>query len=142
MIVHVYHGPNLNKLKSRDTEHYGGKTLGEINTDLRSTASELEVDLTIRQSNREGELVQWIQSEEKDGLVLNAAAYTHTSIALRDAIGMVEYPVVEVHLSNLQAREPFRRESTIAPVCLGRIAGFGAGSYRLGLRAVVNHLRD
>jgi 3-dehydroquinate dehydratase-2 len=142
MIIHVYHGPNLNKLESRDTEHYGANNLGEINTSLRAASTELDVDVKIRQTNQESELVEWIQSEGKDGLVLNAAAYTHTSVALRDAIEMVQYPVVEVHLSNIHARESFRRESRLAPVCLGQIAGFGAESYRLGLRAVVRHLRD
>jgi 3-dehydroquinate dehydratase-2 len=142
MIIHVYHGPNLNKLESRDTELYGAENLGDINTSLRAASSEMDIDVKIRQTNQESELVEWIQSEGKDGLVLNAAAYTHTSVAIRDAIGMVEYPVVEVHLSNIHARESFRQKSTIASVCLGQIAGFGAESYRLGLRAVVRHLRE
>lgn len=141
MIVHVYHGPNLNRLGSRDDSHYGSVSLEDINGDLRSLGDELGVDVECRQSNEEGTLVDWVQSEEKDGLVLNAAGYTHTSVALRDAVDLVDYPTVEVHLSNIHAREAFRRESRLAPVCLGQVSGFGPASYRLGLRAVVDHLR-
>lgn len=141
MEVHVYHGPNLNKLKDRSENHYGSRSLDTINENLVELGRELEAEVTCRQSNHEGELVDWIQDESKDGLVLNAAAYTHTSVALRDAIEVVTYPVVEVHLSNVFDREDFRSESMISPVCAGVISGFGAVSYRLGLRAVIDHLR-
>jgi 3-dehydroquinate dehydratase-2 len=141
MIIHVYHGPNLNRLETRDTGHYGSATLDGINKELRVLAEELDVKVECRQSNSEGTLVDWVQAEDKDGLVLNAAAYTHTSVALRDAIHLVDYPTVEVHLSNIHTREEFRRESYLAPVCLGQVSGFGPESYRLGLRAVVDHLR-
>lgn len=142
MNIHVYHGPNLNRLESRDSEEYGSVTLDGINGELRALGDELGVEVDCRQSNSEGTLVDWVQSEEKDGLVLNAAAYTHTSVALRDAVDLVEYPTVEVHLSNIHAREVFRSESRLAPVCLGQVSGFGPASYRLGLRAVVDHLRS
>lgn len=141
MDVEVYHGPNLNKLEDRDEEHYGTGTLGTINDSLESLGESLGVEVTCRQSNHEGELVEWVQDEDKDGLVLNAAAYTHTSVALRDAIDMVSYPVVEVHLSNIYGREAFREESKLSPVCAGVVSGFGQASYTLGLRAVVEHLR-
>lgn len=140
MEVHVYHGPNLNRLDDRDETHYGPVDLEGINESLHELAGELDVDLVCRQTNHEGELVEWVQAGDKDGLVLNAAAYTHTSVALRDAIDLVDYPVVEVHLSNLEKRESFRRESMIGAVCVGRVAGFRGDSYRLGLRAVVRHL--
>ncbi len=140
MLIHVYHGPNLNRLEQRDAHHYGAVDLKTINHKLRGLAAQLEVDIETRQTNREGELIDWIQQEDKDGLLLNAAAYTHTSVGLRDAIELVDYPVVEVHLSNIYAREEFRHHSLISPVCLGQISGFGAASYLLGLQAVVDHL--
>jgi 3-dehydroquinate dehydratase-2 len=142
MLVHVYHGPNLNELESRSDTHYGSSDLEDINERLRTLAESLELDLTIHQTNHEGELVDWIQSTEKDGLVLNAAGYTHTSVAIRDAIELVDYPTVEVHLSNIHARESFRDNSRLAPACVGQISGFGALSYELGLRAVVNYLQS
>lgn len=141
MEIHVYHGPNLNKLESRNPDHYGDRSLGSIDESLVQLGEELDVTVTARQTNHEGKLVDWIQEENKDGLVLNAAAYTHTSVALRDAIEMVRYPVVEVHLSNIYGREDFREESLISPVCSGVISGFGRVSYNLGLRAVVEHLQ-
>lgn len=140
MEIHVYHGPNLNRLESRSSEHYGRMKLETINNLLEEWAQELGVDVLSRQSNSEGELVEWIQADNKDGLVLNPAGYTHTSVAIRDAVELVDYPVVEVHLSNLYSRETFRRESRIAGVCVGHISGFGPYSYNLGLRAVVNYL--
>lgn len=140
--LHVYHGPNLNKLQDRDVDHYGSRTLEAINESLSSLGQELGADVTCRQTNHEGELIDWVQDEDKDGLVLNAAGYTHTSVALRDAIEMVSYPTVEVHLSNIYDREDFRSESMISPVCLGVISGFGQASYLLGLRAVVDHLQS
>ncbi len=141
MLIHVYHGPNLNCLGERDENHYGSRDLEDINKNLRTLAEKLDVELKTRQSNHEGELIERIQDESKDGLVLNAAGYTHTSVALRDAVDLVTYPTVEVHLSNVHARESFRHESLLAPVCVGQISGFGVDSYRLGLRAVVRYLR-
>lgn len=142
MKIHVYHGPNLNCLGQRSSQHYGNEGLDGINKKLEELAAELGVELVCKQTNREGQLVDWIQSTEKEGLVLNAAGYTHTSVAILDAVKLVDYPVVEVHLSNLEAREEFRRNSRIGPACLGQISGFGGNSYLLGLRAVVDHLRD
>ena len=136
MNIHVYHGPNLNLLGQRDQQQYGDQTLESINEQLRTLAEELGIEVNVRQTNGEGELIDWIQQQDKDGLVLNAAAYTHTSVALRDAIEAVNYPVVEVHLSNIHAREKFRKRSRIAPVCVGQICGLGPDSYLLGLRAI------
>jgi 3-dehydroquinate dehydratase-2 len=141
MLIHVYHGPNLNCLGNRDKNHYGSETLQDINDDLHSLSEQLDVELEIWQTNREGDLIERVQEDDKDGLVLNAAGYTHTSVALRDAVDLVEYPTVEVHLSNVHARESFRENSLLAPVCVGQISGFGSDSYRLGLRAVIRHLR-
>lgn len=138
MNILVLNGPNLNLLGTREPEHYGTLTLADIERRLRSEAESLGVTLAFRQTNSEGELVTWVQQAagEYDGIVLNAAAYTHTSVALRDAIAAVKLPVVEVHLSNVFAREEFRHHSYIAPVCRGSISGFGAMSYVLALRAL------
>lgn len=139
----VLHGPNLNLLGSRETDVYGTVTLEGINRDLENLARELGVTLMIHQSNGEGELVEWIQKAKGqfDALVINPGAYTHTSIALRDAVAGVGIPTVEVHLSNIYRREEFRQHSYIAGVALGQIAGFGPDSYGLGLRAALAHLR-
>lgn len=139
----VLHGPNLNLLGRREPGVYGLQTLSEINGQLQADAQVLGVELTIHQSNHEGQLVDWIGSAlgQYAGIVINAAAYTHTSVALRDAIAAVQLPTVEVHLSNIHKREPFRHHSYIAAVVIGQISGFGANSYRLGLRALVEHLR-
>ncbi len=139
----VLHGPNLNLLGKREPGIYGLKTLQEIDTLLRSTAASLAVEIHIEQSNHEGALVDLVQSTFGvfDGLLLNPAAYTHTSVAIRDAIAAVAIPTVEVHLSNIHQREAFRHHSYIAPVAIGQISGFGAESYRLGLQALVTHLR-
>jgi 3-dehydroquinate dehydratase-2 len=138
----VLHGPNLNLLGRREPETYGSVSLEEINSALQEAASDLDSDLRVLQSNHEGELVDALHDAmmSADGVVLNAGAYTHTSLALRDAISAVKLPVVEVHLSNIHAREPFRHTSLIAPVCLGQISGFGWRSYLLGFRALVDHL--
>ena len=138
MNILVLNGPNLNLLGTREPEHYGTLTLADIERRLCSEAESLGVTLAFRQTNSEGELVTWVQQAagEYDGIVLNAAAYTHTSVALRDAIAAVKLPVVEVHLSNVFAREEFRHHSYIAPVCRGSISGFGAMSYVLALRAL------
>jgi 3-dehydroquinate dehydratase II len=137
--VHVLNGPNLNLLGRREPQIYGAMTLADIEGDLRQRAREAKVDLTFRQSNVEGELVGWIHEAGLSGagILLNAGAYTHTSIALRDAITGAAAPTVEIHLSNVHAREPFRHRSLIAPVCIGVIAGFGAMSYSLGFDALM-----
>lgn len=139
----VVHGPNLNLLGQREPEIYGRTTLADINTSLQSMADGLGVQLRIYQSNHEGVLVDMIHQALVDcqGILINGGAYTHTSVALRDAIAGVGLPTVEVHLSNLYKREPFRHHSYLAPVCLGQISGFGSNSYYLGLQALVNHLR-
>jgi len=134
----VLHGPNLNMLGIRQPEIYGHMTLDEINERLRSLASDLGVTVDAFQSNHEGELVTWAQEALGKGysaIILNPAAYTHSSIALRDALSATGIPVVEVHLSNIHRREEFRKRSLIAEVAVGQIAGFGASSYLLALRA-------
>jgi 3-dehydroquinate dehydratase-2 len=143
MNILILHGPNLALLGTREPGIYGRCTLADINAKLEADAQGLGVAVECRQSDIEGELVGWIgraPSQGFAGIVLNPAAYTHTSVALRDAISASGLPVVEVHLSNTHAREAFRHESLTAPVCKGQIMGFGPESYRLGLRALVNHL--
>jgi len=140
--VLVLHGPNLNLLGKRQPEIYGRLTLDQINRKIQDLAKELNIQVETRQSNHEGELVTWIQDSPKhfDAIVINAAAYTHSSIALRDALLAVEIPAIEVHLSNIYQREEFRRKSLIADVVVGQISGFGVQSYLLGLRAAVECL--
>lgn len=139
----VLHGPNLNLLGQREPEIYGKTTLEGINRLLEQEAHSLQVELSIIQSNHEGVLVDAIHSAfgQHQGLLINAGAYTHTSIALRDAISGVGIPTVEVHLSNIYRREAFRHHSLIAAVAIGQISGFGAESYPLGLRALVHYLQ-
>lgn len=141
--VLVLHGPNLNLLGQREPGIYGATTLDTINEDLGRVAKELSVEVSSFQSNHEGALVDAIHGTigNYQGLLINPGAYTHTSIAIRDAIAGVEIPTVEVHLSNIHRREPFRHRSYIAPVAIGQISGFGADSYRLGLLALVEYLR-
>jgi 3-dehydroquinate dehydratase-2 len=141
--VLVLHGPNLNLLGKRQPEIYGRLTLEQINRKIRLLASELGVEVEIRQSNSEGDLVSWIQEASKEfgALVINAAGYTHSSVALRDALTAAGIPAVEVHISNIHKREEFRRRSLIAEAVVGQIAGFGVNSYLLGLRAAVGCLR-
>ncbi len=139
MKVLFLNGPNLNLLGQREPEVYGRTTLGDIETKVRERAVQLGVEIEFKQSNLEGQLVDWIQQAKGkfDVIVINAAAYTHTSIALRDAIVAVNVPTIEIHLSNIHAREEFRQKSLIAPVCCGQITGFGAKSYILAVEASV-----
>jgi len=138
----VLHGPNLNLLERRSREHYGGDSLAEINSKLESLAAELGVSLRISQSNSEGEIIDTIHRnvEWADGVLINPGALTHYSYSLRDALELCGLPAVEVHLSNIHAREDFRDKSVIAPVCIGQISGFKADSYILGLRALTGYL--
>ena len=135
----VLHGPNLNLLGKRQPEIYGRLSLDQINKKIQALARELGVEVETRQSNSEGDLVDWIQQAPKTfaALVINAAAYTHSSVALRDALTAAGIPAVEVHLSNIYRREEFRKRSLIAEAVVGQIAGFGVNSYLLGLRAAV-----
>ncbi len=139
----VLHGPNLNLLGTREPEVYGSTTLEGINHSLEKEASRLQVTVSCLQSNHEGNLVDAIHSavSRYRGIVINAGAYTHTSVAIRDAIAGVGIPTVEVHLSNIYRREEFRHHSFIAPVVIGQISGFGSNSYILGLQALVSYLR-
>ena len=140
MKILFLNGPNLNLLGKREPDVYGHATLADIETQVRERAKDLGVEVDFRQSNLEGELVDWIQEAKGtfDVIVLNAAAYTHTSIALRDVIAAVGIPTIEIHLSNVHAREKFRQKSLIAPVCCGQITGFGQKSYILALEASIN----
>ena len=140
MRVLFLNGPNLNLLGQREPEKYGRTTLAEIEQMVREHAKTVSAQIDFRQSNVEGELVTWIQQAKGtvEAIVLNAGAYTHTSIAIRDAIAAVALPTIEIHLSNIHAREEFRHKSLIAAVCRGQISGFGAFSYVLGLIAAVN----
>jgi len=138
----VLHGPNLNLLGQRQPEIYGRLTLQQINAQIRALAKELGVGVEVRQSNGEGELVTWIQEAPKKfgAIILNPGAYTHTSIALRDAISAVEVPTIEVHISNIHKREEFRKHSFVAEAAVGQISGFGVQSYLLGLRVAADQL--
>lgn len=140
----MLHGPNLNLLGKREPGIYGGQTLDSINSLLTEEASYLSAELEILQSNHEGALVDAIHTalDRHRGILINPGAYTHTSVAIRDAIAAVALPTVEVHLSNVYRREDFRHYSYIAPVAVGQISGFGAESYRLGLQALVTYLRS
>jgi 3-dehydroquinate dehydratase-2 len=139
----VLHGPNLNLLGLREPQIYGSVTLEDINRRLENESKTLGVSVSCLQSNHEGVLVEAIHQAlgKHQGILINAGAYTHTSIAIRDALSGVKIPTVEVHLSNIYQRESFRHHSHIAPIAIGQISGFGAESYRLGLQALVNHLR-
>jgi len=139
MKILFLNGPNLNLLGQREPEIYGRTTLADIEAKVLSHATELQVAVEFRQSNQEGELVDWIQQAKGqfEVIVLNAAAYTHTSVALRDAIAATGVPTIEIHLSNIHAREEFRHKSLIAPVCRGQILGFGANSYVLAVDAAI-----
>ena len=140
----VIHGPNLDLLGGRQPEIYGVFTLKEINRQLKELAQKEKIDIEFLQSNHEGEIVDAIGKAKNkfDALLINPAAYTHTSVAIRDAIAAVKLPCVEVHLSNIYAREEFRHTSLIAPVAVGQVSGFGTDSYLLGLEAVIKLLRS
>jgi len=139
----VIHGPNLNLLGKREPQIYGRVTLEEINNQLKKIAKKRKVTLIIKQSNYEGEIVSLIAKAQNKyaGLLINPAAYTHTSVAIRDAIVASGLPTVEVHLSNIYAREKFRQKSLISPVAKGSILGFGAKSYTLGLEALIDIIK-
>ncbi|HHX62074.1 MAG TPA: type II 3-dehydroquinate dehydratase [Epulopiscium sp.] len=142
--VVLIHGPNLNFLGIRSPEIYGGDTFDTINKEILKEAAKFEMDLEIFQSNHEGAIIDFIQNcytNEIEGIIINGGAFTHYSYAIRDAVASVSIPTIEVHLSNINSREEFRKESVIAPVCLGQICGFGKYSYILGIHALHNHLK-
>jgi 3-dehydroquinate dehydratase II len=142
MKILVLHGPNLNLLGTREPSIYGEFTLNDINQAISAFAEELGMELTIFQSNSESAMIDRIHSAigTCDGIIINPAAYTHTSVAIRDALSAAALPTVEVHLSNIHSREEFRSRSFIAPIAVGQISGFGLNSYLLGLRAIFDHI--
>ena len=142
MKILVINGVNMNMLGIREPEKYGHMTLKDLEKELYAYSFELGIDIETFQSNHEGEIVEKIQQSRGvyDGIVLNAAAYTHTSVAIRDAITAAEVPTVEIHMTNIHSREDFRKKSLIAPVCIGQISGFGKNSYLLGLKGLVDYL--
>lgn len=142
MKILILNGPNLQLLGTREPGVYGPQTLADIEQRLQSVADELRVELQCRQSNHEGDLVDWLGEarDQVDGVVINPAAYTHTSVAIRDAIAASELSVIEVHISNVYKRESFRHHSYSAPVCLGQISGLGTDGYEWALRAMHRHL--
>lgn len=144
MKILIINGPNINLLGTREPEIYGSLTLDKINEQLQNYAAAKDIEIETYQSNIEGEIVDKIQSvkDSFDGIVINPAAYTHTSVAIRDAISAVALPAVEVHISNIHSREEFRKNSLIAPVCIGQISGFSADSYRLGLKGLIDFLNN
>lgn len=144
MKILVLNGPNLNMLGSREPDKYGTQTLADIENFLKIEAEKLNAEVVFFQSNIEGELVNKIQEAKGqfDGIIINPAAYTHTSVAIRDALLAVELPAAEIHLSNIHKREEFRKVSLTAPACIGQITGFGADSYKLGLIAITDYLKS
>ncbi|MGK7310774.1 MAG: type II 3-dehydroquinate dehydratase [Candidatus Longimicrobiales bacterium M2_2A_002] len=144
MRLQVLHGPNLNLLGTREPEVYGTATLADVDERIRAVAAELDAEVEIVQSNHEGALIDAVQQAAgaTDGFVVNAGGYTHTSVALRDALVASGRPFVEVHVSNVFGREAFRRESLLADVAAGTVSGFGADSYTLAVRGLVRHLME
>ena len=144
MKILVINGPNLNMLGTREPEKYGTKTLKDIESYISEEADKLGIEVNFYQSNIEGEIVNKIQEAKGiyDGIVMNPAAYTHTSVAIRDAITAVKLPVAEIHISNIHTREEFRKISLTAPACVGQITGFGAVSYKLGLIAISDYIKS
>ena len=144
MKILVINGVNMNMLGTREPEKYGYTTLKDLEKDLYAYSFELGIDIETFQSNHEGEIVEKIQSAKNcaDGLLINAGAYTHTSVAMRDAIASINLPVAEVHMTNIYKREEFRHHSYLAPVCVGQITGFGEQSYKLGLKAIVDYINS
>lgn len=143
MKILVINGPNLNMLGIREPEKYGTVSLNDIEKELYAYSFELGIDIETFQSNQEGDIIDKIQKAIGifDGILINAGGYTHTSVAIRDAVSAVSLPCVEVHLTNIHAREEFRHKSIIAPVCVGQISGFGKESYKLGLKALHDYLK-
>jgi len=143
MNILIINGVNMNMLGTREPEKYGSMTLKDLEKELYAYSFELGVDIETYQNNHEGEIVEKIQQAKNqfDGIIINAAAYTHTSVAIRDAISAVNIPTVEVHITNIHAREEFRHKSLIAPVCIGQISGFGIHSYKLALKGLSDILK-
>ncbi|OCS88610.1 type II 3-dehydroquinate dehydratase [Caryophanon tenue] len=140
MKIMCLNGPNLNRLGKREPEIYGSETLEDVKQSLIAVGKELGAEVDFRQSNHEGELVDWIheaEDERYDAIIINPAAYTHTSVALRDALAGITVPAIEVHISNIHKRETFRHHSYLAPVCVGQICGLGTKGYELALRSFV-----
>ena len=135
MKILIINGPNLNMLGTREPEIYGSRSFESYLTELREMLGGDEIEY--RQSNHEGDIIDWLQEADADGIILNAGAYTHTSLAIADAIASIQIPVIEVHISNIHAREAIRHTSLIAPVCQGTIAGFGLNSYFLAAQAII-----
>ena len=142
MKVLVLNGPNLNLLGTREPDKYGNQTLNDIENFVKEKAKKFKIEINFEQSNIEGELVTKIQQAKGvyDGIIINPAAYTHTSIAIRDALLAVQIPAIEIHLSNIYKREEFRHKSLTAPACIGQISGFGASGYKLALLAIYDYL--
>lgn len=144
MKILIINGVNMNMLGIREPEKYGSMTLKDLEKELYAFSFELGIDIETFQSNHEGEIVEKIHSAKNnfDGIVINAGAYTHTSIAIRDALSSIDIPTAEVHMTNIYKREEFRQKSFLAPVCIGQISGFGINSYKLGIKAIVDFINQ